>query len=164
MESPWDQQEEQMVMTQWWLKLRKRYISKSRKLPSKLQLPIHLWTYMWLIGWPLNGRIQYFKAMIDWIPNQKVQDLKHLFGDDTNTERRMAILWEQKKLMLYQGALNHCHTPADKLGEVMWFIFSVAHQVAAMNGCHRDAGHQGQQQTLYLWQDWFWWPSMATQM
>ena len=40
----------------------------------------------------------------------------------------------------------------------------MAHWVAAMNGCHRDAGHQGQQQTLYLLQDWFLWPSMATQM
>ena len=40
----------------------------------------------------------------------------------------------------------------------------MAHWVAAMNGCHQDAGHQDQQQTLYLLQDQFWWPSMATQM
>ena len=33
-----------------------------------------------------------------------------------------------------------------------------------MNRCHRDAGHQGQQQMLHLLQDSFWWPSMATQM
>ena len=31
-----------------------------------------------------------------------------------------------------------------------------------MNGCHQDAGHQGQQQTLYLLHDQFWWPGMAT--
>ena len=33
-----------------------------------------------------------------------------------------------------------------------------------MNRCHQDAGHQGQQQNLYLLQDWFWWPGMAMQM
>ena len=32
------------------------------------------------------------KAMIHWIPNWKVQDLKHLLGDDVNTEERIAIL------------------------------------------------------------------------
>ena len=26
------------------------------------------------------------KTAIDWISNHKVQDLKHLLGDDTNTE------------------------------------------------------------------------------
>ena len=33
-----------------------------------------------------------------------------------------------------------------------------------MNGCHHDARHQGQQQTLSLLNDQFWWPGMATQM
>ena len=32
------------------------------------------------------------KAARDWIPNWKVQDLKHLLGDDANTEEGMAIL------------------------------------------------------------------------
>ena len=67
------------------------------------------------------------KAVINWIPNQKVQDLKHLLGDDVNTVEGMAILQEWKKLMLYQGALYHCHTSAGKLGEVMWFVVPTAH-------------------------------------
>ena len=32
------------------------------------------------------------KTMIKWISNQKVQDLKHLLGDDTNTEEGKTIL------------------------------------------------------------------------
>ena len=36
------------------------------------------------------------KTMIEWISNQKVQDLKHLLGDDTNTKEQKAILWQQK--------------------------------------------------------------------
>ena len=36
--------------------------------------------------------------------------------------------------------------------------------IVAMNRCHRDAGHHGQQQTLSILQDQFWWPGMAMQM
>ena len=50
------------------------------------------------------------------------------------------------------------------VGEVLRFMVPKAHQVAAMNGCHWDAAHQGQQWTLCLLQDWFWWPGMAAQM
>ena len=44
-----------------------------------------------------------------------------------STEERKAILQEQKKLMLYQRALHHCHTLAGELGEVLWFVFPNAH-------------------------------------
>ena len=39
-----------------------------------------------------------------------------------------------------------------------------AHQTAALNGCHRDAGHQGHNRTVSLLQECFWWPGMAKQM
>ena len=110
-----DWQEEQMLMTLWWWKLMKRYISMSRKLPSKLQPLICMWAYMWLIGLAAQWEDPVFKAAIDWIPNQKVQNLKHLLGNNVNTEEGMVILWEWKRLVLYQGALYHCHTPAGKL-------------------------------------------------
>ena len=47
--------------------------------------------------------------------------------------------------MIYQGALYHHHTPTGKLEEVLQFVVPMVHQVAAMNGCHQNAGHQGQQ-------------------
>ena len=31
------------------------------------------------------------KTMIEWISNQKVQDLKHLLGDDTNNEGKLSF-------------------------------------------------------------------------
>ena len=95
------------------------------------------------------------KIVMEWISTHKVRDLKHLLGDHTTTKEGMAILREWKKFMLHQGALYHCHTPARELEEMMQFIGPTAHSVAAMNRCHRDAGHQGQQQTLSLLQDWF---------
>ena len=50
------------------------------------------------------------KTMIEWICNQKVQDLMHLLGNNAKTEEGKTILWEWKKLMHYQEALYHCHT------------------------------------------------------
>ena len=123
-----------------------------------------MWTYMWLIWWLLNRKITIFKTMIEWISDWKLQDLKHLLGEDMNIGEIMAILWEQKKLMLYQGALYQCHTLGSKLEEIFQFVVFMAHWVAAMNRCHYDAGHQGQQWTLYLLQDPFWWSSMVTLM
>ena len=67
------------------------------------------------------------KAMIDWILNQKVQDLKYLLGDDMNTEEGMAILQEWKKLIVYQGTIYHCHTLAGELEEGMQLIVPMAH-------------------------------------
>ena len=83
------------------------------------------------------------KILMEWISTHKVQNLKHLLGDHTTTEEGMVILREQKKFTLHQGALYHCHTPARQLEEVMQFVVPMAHRVAAMNGCHRDTGHQG---------------------
>ena len=66
--------------------------------------------------------------------------------------------------MLHQGALYLCHILAGGLEEAMQLIVPTTHRVAAMNGCHRHAGHQGQQRTLSLLQDRFWWPGMVMQM
>ena len=81
--------------------------------------------------------------MIEWISNQKVQDLKHLLGDDKKTEEGKTILQVQKKLTLYKRAFYHYHTPSGELEEVLQFVVPMAYQIAAMNGCHWDAGHQG---------------------
>ena len=46
----------------------------------------------------------------------------------------------------------------------MWFVVPMAHRVVAMNGYHRDTGHQGQQWMQSLLQDWLLWPGLAMQM
>ena len=64
MESPWEHQKEQKLTIQQWLRLMKRYINKSGKLQFWLEPPKHMWTYMWLIGWPPNWRIQYLRPWL----------------------------------------------------------------------------------------------------
>ena len=47
---------------------------------------------------------------------------------------------------------------------MLLFMVPEAHQTAALNGCHWDAGHQGHDHTLSLLQECFWWPGLAKQM
>ena len=126
--------------TKWWLRLMKRYISKSRSLQSRLELHhMHVWTYMWLTGWPPQQEDAIHKMAIKWISNQKVQDLKHLLGDDADTvEELKAILSGVEKA----NALPS--NPLPSLPYTGWqggknlvvHVVPIAHWVAAMNGCH----------------------------
>ena len=52
-------------------------------------------------------------------------------------------------------------TPKGKTEGVLAFIVPMGKYCLALNGVHHDAGHQGQQQTLALTQERFWWPMMA---
>ena len=56
--------------------------------------------------------------------------------------------------MIHQKALYLCAI----------FVVLKVHQVAALNRCHRDAGHQGCDHILTLLRECFWWPGMTDQM
>ena len=104
------------------------------------------------------------KIIMEWISSNEVWDLRHHLGDHAMMEEGMTIWRERKKFMLHQGALYHHHTPTREMEEALQFVVPMAYRVVAMNGCHRDVGHQGQWQTLSQLQDWFWWPGMVMQM
>ena len=57
-----------------------------------------------------------------------------------------------------------CSTPKGENEDLLLFVVPKAHQTATLNGCHRNAGHQGHDRTLSLLQECFWWPGMAKQM
>ena len=52
-------------------------------------------------------------------------------------------------------------TPKGETEGVLAFIIPMGERRLALNGVHHDAGHQGQQRTLDLTQERFWWPMMA---
>ena len=80
----------------------------------------HAWVNLNVTNWVATQQEDsILSTMIEWISKQKVQDLKHLIGDAMNTKEGKTILQERKKLMLYQGALYHHHTPAGKLEECL---------------------------------------------
>ena len=45
--------------------------------------------------------------------------------------------------MIHQGALYLCSMPKGETKDLLPFVVPKAHHVAVLNGCHRDAGHQG---------------------
>ena len=54
--------------------------------------------------------------------------------------------------------------PKGENEDLLLFMVLKAHLTAALNGCHRDVGHEGHDHTLSLLQECFWWPGMAKQM
>ena len=54
--------------------------------------------------------------------------------------------------------------PKGETEDLLLFVVPKAHQVATLNRCHRDAGHQGCDHTLSLLQEHVWWPGMINQM
>ena len=69
-----------------------------------------------------------------------------------------------KIFMVLQDALYLHSMPKGENEDLLLFVVPKAHQTATLNGCHRDAGHQGCYCVLCLPQECFWWPGMAKQM
>ena len=74
------------------------------------------------------------------------------------------ILWNQQSFVIHQRALYLHSTPKGKTKDLLLFVVPKAHHVAALNGSHRDAGHQCCNCTLSLLRECFWWPGMINQM
>ena len=66
--------------------------------------------------------------------------------------------------MTLQNALHLCSMPKGENEDLLLFMVPKVHWIAALNGCHWDAGHQGPDHTLSLLQECFWWPGMSKQM
>ena len=66
--------------------------------------------------------------------------------------------------MIHQKVLYLPSIPKGKNEDLLLFVVPKAHQVATLNGCHRDAGHQDHDCTLSLLQECFWWLGMTNQM
>ena len=52
-------------------------------------------------------------------------------------------------------------TPKGETEDALTFVVPVGQCRTMLNGVHCDAGHKGQQRTLALAQERFWWPIMA---
>ena len=64
-------------------------------------------------------------------------------------------------LVLNKGLMYINTILKGKTEGVLAFVVPVAQSCMVLNGVHRDAGHQGQQWSLALTQERFWWPMMA---
>ena len=75
------------------------------------------------------------------------------------------MVWRNhQNFWILQNALYLHSTPKGENEDLLLLMVPKAHWIAALNGCHHNAGHQGHDCTLSLLQKCFWWPEMANQM
>ena len=89
-------------------------------------------------------------TVFDWLEAQRKTDLKTLLGEHASSEEGPLILWNHQNFTIHQKALYLSSMPKGQNEDLLLFIVPKVHWVAALNGCHRDAGHRGPDLTLSL--------------
>ena len=87
--------------------------------------------------------------------------LKKCLGAEAKMEQGKMFFHIRNSLILNKGLMYVNTTLKGETEGVLAFVVPTAQRCMALNGVHWDAGHQGQQQTLALAQEKFWWPMMA---
>ena len=87
--------------------------------------------------------------------------LKECLRVEAETEQDKMFFHIHNSLILNKGLMYVSTTPKGETEGVLAFVIPVGQCCMALNGMHHDAGHQGQQRTLALTQERFWWPMMA---
>ena len=103
-------------------------------------------------------------AVLQWLSSKKKADLKTLLGECVKSKEGQMLWRNCQNFVSLQGTLYLCSTPKGEDEDLLLFVVPNAQWTAALNGCHRDAGHQGHDHTLSLLRERFWWPGMAKQI
>ena len=79
------------------------------------------------------------------------------------TDRKAVSAYAKSKdqLIMKNGLLYRQSKQGQTQETVLQFVVPQIHKNAALDGCHREAAHQGQSRSLSLMQERFWWPGMA---
>ena len=107
---------------------------------------------------------QALSAVLDWLKAQKRTDLKALLAKHASSKEGQMILWNWQNFVINWGALHLHAMPKGKTKDLLLLVVPKTHCIATLNGCLRDAGHQGCDHTLSLLRKCFWWPGMINQM
>ena len=87
--------------------------------------------------------------------------LKECLRAEAETEQGKMFFCIRNSLILNKGLMYVNMTPKGETEGVLAFVVPAGQCRIVLNGVHHDAGHQGQQRTLALTQERFWWPMMA---
>ena len=72
-----------------------------------------------------------------------------------------AYVKAKEQLLLKNGLLYRKTHIGPAKETIFQFVVPQRHRSVAMDGCHREAAHQGQRRSASLMQERFWWPGMA---
>ena len=77
-------------------------------------------------------------------------------------KKATAAYVKAKEQLLIKNGLLYRKTQQGQANEIVFqFIVPQRHRSAALDGCHREAAHQGQCRSTTLMQECFWWPGMT---
>ena len=94
-------------------------------------------------------------------PQRRDALLKTCMGEQSDSKEGKALFHIRNNLTIRKGLLYVNIMPKGKTEGLLAFVVPSAHRHTALNGVHRDAGHQGQQRMLALAEEHFWWPGMV---
>ena len=103
---------------------------------------------------------KWLRAHRDTPPQKKDALLKKYFGNQADTEKGCALFCMCNSLVLNKGLLYISTILKGEIEGVLAFLVHTIQCTVALNGVHHGTGHQGQQRTLALAQEHFWWPMM----
>ena len=77
-------------------------------------------------------------------------------------KKATAAYVKAKEQLLIKNGLLYQKTQQGQADEIVFqFVVPQRHRGAALDGCHREAAHQGQRRSTALMQERFWWPGMT---
>ena len=95
------------------------------------------------------------------IPQKRDALLKECMSEHSASEEGKALYRVRNSLTLRKGLMYVNIMPKGETEGLLAFVVPSAHRCTALNGVNRDTGHQGQQRTLALAKECFWWPKMV---
>ena len=97
----------------------------------------------------------------DTPPQKRDALLKKYLGSQVDMEEGHTLFNMCKSLVLSKGLLYISTMPKGEVKGVLAFLVPTGQHRVALNGVHLDTSYQGQQRTLALVQECFWWPMMV---
>ena len=110
-----------------------------------------------------QSREPIIPQVIKWIqqPRDDRRKLEEYLAGVASDYERCFYATRQKEFTQQDNLLYLQVTPTNSQDTAPVFVVPAADQQAAIDGCHRSAGHQGRDYTLSLVKERFWWPGMS---
>ena len=104
---------------------------------------------------------KWLKACKDIPAEKRDALLRKYLGSQADIEEGHTLFHICNSLVLSKGLLYISTMPKGELAGVLAFLVPSSQCTMNLNSIHHDADHQGQQRTLALVQECFWWPMMV---
>ena len=120
---------------------------------------------MHVVNWiEVQNKDPVIQKAIKWIQLGKERSLKYHLRDLASTLEGLGFISRQKSLVLVNGKLDLSCKLKGEAETTVIFIVPKAHRQKAIDGCHWDVGHQGQNRTTSPLIERFWWPGMTLEV